>query len=193
MALGVSPGHYIKIERGERRLTADLIRKAADSFAVSADAILAPEQPGIPVRGLVGAGPGVEMIADDGGADAPDVVDLPKGGDLAALRVRGDSQFPRFLDGEYILYNTRPADPAELIGHYVVAHIACSGEYLIKILARSMTGGTGKWMLRSHNAPDLDGIDLLAVYKVVGTVTDGQRAALPAPLPRKRAPRRKPV
>ena len=37
MALGVSPGHYIQLARGERRLTADLIRKAADSFAVSAD------------------------------------------------------------------------------------------------------------------------------------------------------------
>ena len=47
-ALGLSKSGYVKIERGERRLTADLLRRACELFGVS------PE-------GLIGEGGGVAL------------------------------------------------------------------------------------------------------------------------------------
>lgn len=54
-AMAVSRSQFIKLERGERRLTADYIQSAAQAFSVSASAIIGADSV-IPVVGLVGAG-----------------------------------------------------------------------------------------------------------------------------------------
>lgn len=49
-AMGVSRSQFIKLERGERRLTVDYIRTAAKAFGVPEAAIIAGPRP-IPVVG----------------------------------------------------------------------------------------------------------------------------------------------
>lgn len=89
-AMHVSKGQYIKLERGERRLTEAYISSAARAFGVP-DAAVIEEIRTVPVVGYVGAGSEAHFYdgADDPGEDAP----MPEGGtsSTVAVIVRGDS------------------------------------------------------------------------------------------------------
>lgn len=123
----------------------------------------------VPVHGLVGAGASVEMIGDSAAIDPPDEVELPGDGRLAALQVRGESQWPRFLDGEYILYDSIPVDPATQAGRYAIVQ-TIDGRWLVKTLRRSREGGDNRWRLESHNAPPEDPVELMGCWRYLGTL-----------------------
>lgn len=89
-AMNVSRGQYIKLERGERRLTADYIISAAKAFGV-AEASVIENRKAVPVVGYVGAGSLAHYYgdSDDPGEDAP----MPQNGtpETVAVEIRGDS------------------------------------------------------------------------------------------------------
>jgi phage repressor protein C with HTH and peptisase S24 domain len=117
------------------------------------------------VDGLVGAGALVEQIDDPSSWDAPDSVAIPTNGDMGALLVRGDSQYPRFFDGEFVLYERAASLPAELVDQYAVVHLD-DGRRLLKIVRH---GNGDKWLIESLNAA-AELVTLLAAHRYLGTI-----------------------
>ena len=178
LAMGVKAPTYTHHENG----TAGLSRSGeryARFFRVSLDWLLTGrgemkmkrDEPGlaIPILGVVGAGAGVEMIEDEAGLNGQHEIQMPAQGNIGALVVRGDSQYPRFRDGEIILFDPRPALPETLQGRYAVVQTV-DGRRLIKILRRSRAGGDNRWTLESHNAPPEENVQLLGAWRYIGVL-----------------------
>lgn len=128
----------------------------------------------IPIMGYVGAGATVDPINHAADAEFPLEIDLPGSVGIAALIVKGDSQYPRFRDGEVLLYETEPRKPQDLLNQYAVV-TALDGRILIKILRDG--GRPGFFRLESHNAPPED-CELMAAQRYVGLLAPA--APLPA-------------
>jgi DNA-binding XRE family transcriptional regulator len=170
-AMGVKVPTYIHHENGRSGLSRTLKRYAA-FFRVSADWLLTGKGDmkgragAIPVMGRVAEGV-VEMADEIGDADLPDSVDLPGNGRIAALQVEGDSEYPRFCAGEFILYDPEPIPPATLIGRYALVQLR-DGRRQVRILRQG--GRPGTWRLESHKAPPQDDVELLGAWRYVGAL-----------------------
>jgi phage repressor protein C with HTH and peptisase S24 domain len=125
----------------------------------------APRQ--IPVKGFVGAGAIVEVLDDQYPFPKFETVDIPPDGEVEALVVRGESQWPRFLDGEIILYDPRPAIPADLVDQYAVVQTK-DGRKLIKVLRRGV--GADRWRLDTHNAKAEEDVELIGAWRYLGVL-----------------------
>lgn len=120
----------------------------------------------IPMMGHVGAGGRVAPIeADD--QEPFDHIDWPDPAFLGALTVRGESQSPRWGDGEVILFDRRPRAPADLLGQYAVVDLL-DGRRLVKIIKRASQREPKNefWRLDSLNAPPEDNVRLLSAYEI---------------------------
>ncbi|PPQ35410.1 Phage repressor protein C, contains Cro/C1-type HTH and peptisase s24 domains [Rhodoblastus acidophilus] len=137
-------------------------------------------QASIPVAGLVGAGAIVEDFSDPTSWTTLETVELQGVENIQALQVCGDSQYPRFFDGDFVLFENVPRRPAELANHLAVVQ-AQDGRRLLKILRP--IGGGDQWMLESINAaPEVT--TLLAAYRYLGVVSARARQE---PAPRKKS------
>jgi phage repressor protein C with HTH and peptisase S24 domain len=171
-ALGVKAAGYVHHENGSRPLTRRAQRYAR-FFRVSLEWLVSGRGPMrgnpliIPVRGRVGAGAAVEFAHDAAEIAKGEWITVPDGGDIAALVVQGDSQWPRFLDREIVLYDPTPVAPGELVGHYAIVQTH-DGRKLIKILRRSP--GDNRWRLESHNAPAEEGVELIGAWRYLGVL-----------------------
>jgi SOS-response transcriptional repressor LexA len=171
MGVGVSTYRNHENSTGGRGIPREALFRYASFFGVTAEWILTGrgEKPtrasGIPVMGKVGAGAFFEPVQDGGWADAIDRMELPDPEFLAIVIVKGDSQLPRYRDGEAILYDTRPLPPDELIGQYAVCDLI-DGRRLIKIIRQA----DGVYWLESHNAEPEIGVQFETCYPVVGTL-----------------------
>lgn len=147
-AMSISKGQYVKLERGERRLTADYIVRAADAFGVTPSDIIGKSAT-VPLVGYVGAGQYVEAI-NNGGIDE---VDAPADAnpDTVAAIVRGESMLPLFYDG-WVLYWSKHLPPKEMINKLCVVQLA-NGQILVKYLRPGSQAGL--YTLTSTNANDM--------------------------------------
>lgn len=93
--MGVSRSQFIKLERGERRLTSDYIHSAAIAFGVPEAEVIA-ERATVPLVGYVGAGAEAHYYTD--AQDPVEEVPMPPGGNenTVAVEARGDSLGPFF-------------------------------------------------------------------------------------------------
>lgn len=172
-AMGANRYTYTQHENGLRGVSRDALRRYAAFFRVSLEWLMtgrgdmktARDSVSLPVDGVVGAGAAVEM-ADDL-STAGDVIDLPLDGTIGALRVRGDSQWPRFLNGEIVLYDRRAVIPDTLVGRTAIVQLA-DGRRLIKTLRRGQ--GDNRWTLESHNAPPERNVELIGAWRYIGTI-----------------------
>lgn len=163
---------YIQHERGERGLRRDVAVRYARAYRVSAAWLLTGEGE-VPIRGEVGAGGEVEWYERGAPPGEPDTLLLPSLGSTGAaeaLIIRGDSQYPRFLDGEALLFDPTAVEPGELIGQYAVVQTLEDARRLIKILRRDPAGGEGRFRLESHNAAPEDGVRLLGAWRYLGLI-----------------------
>lgn len=145
-----------QLERGEVRST-KLIFKIAEALNVPAN-VLDPEIPSqsnekkfIPVVGYVGAGAEVRSIDDHEKGGGLDEVEPPFDGlspSTVAVRVRGNSMFPTFRDGDLLLYDRQDnGDLVHLAGKDCVVSLR-DGRKFVKQLKRTPTG---EWYLYSVN------------------------------------------
>ena len=137
--MGVSRGQFIKLERGERRLTSDYITRAASVFRVS-EADVFSERRTVPLVGYVGAGALAHIFAD---AQGPfDEVDAPEGStdSTVAVEIRGESLGALF--DQWLVYYDDVRDPPgrDLMGKLCVVGLA-DGRILIKKLTRGQLPG----------------------------------------------------
>lgn len=105
---GWTEATYRSHENGTRNFPRNAAAKYARAFRVSVEWLLlgtgnADKKP-VPMVGYVGAGAEVFPI-DDGGC--LDEIDPPPGigPDAVAVRVRGDSMFPRYMEGDVLIYD----------------------------------------------------------------------------------------
>jgi transcriptional regulator with XRE-family HTH domain len=136
-AMGVSRGQYIKLERGERRLTNQYIAAAAQAYEVSEIDVIATRKT-VPVVGYVAAGSTAHFY-DDGGQEP---VPMPPGGNdnTVAVEARGDSLGEFF--NQWLVYYDDIHDPPTLsmIGHLCVMRLI-DGRTVVKKLMRGTRPG----------------------------------------------------
>lgn len=131
-AMHVSRSQFIKLERGDRRLTADYIASAAEAFSVAEAVILAPAAT-VPVVGFVGAGSEAHYYAE---AQGPfDEVPMPVGGtaDTVAVEIRGDSLGSMFNTWLVYYDQVRTPPTPELLRELCVVGLV-DGRVLVKQL-----------------------------------------------------------
>lgn len=81
-------------------------------------------------------------------------VDAPPGADgsFVALRVRGDSMWPAYRDGDIIFYEDLQYSPVECAGRDCVVRLT-DGQVMLKVVAPGSRPGLVT--LQSHNAPPI--------------------------------------
>jgi hypothetical protein len=166
-AMAITQSTYLGHENGSRGLSRSAPRYAR-FFRVSLDWLLngRGEMHGrsTPLKLVGEVGAGAIVIPFERPTEE---VHMPEAAELRVLRVRGDSQYPRYLDGELVMVETQKRDPRDVIGRYCLC-ITEDGRWLLKILRRGETPRT--WRLESHNAPPEEDVRLDSVYAVRGTI-----------------------
>lgn len=168
-AMGIAPTSYVNHENGYRPLTRSAERYAR-FFRVSLDWLVTGRgnmrgAPRIPLYGAVGAGARVDSWHPAGQGQADDI-DLPDLAHAGALRVSGDSQWPKWLEGDIVLFDTRPLSPRETVNSYCVVE-TLAGDRLLKMLRKSQKPGI--WLLESHNAAPEEA-ELVVTYRYLLTL-----------------------
>lgn len=150
---------YSAHENGTRGFPMNKAQAYAAAFAVNLEWLItgkgAPKQgERVAVVGYVGAGQKIVPIDDHAKGNGIDMIDAPpgvKGSGLCAVKVRGDSMYPAYQDGDVIFYGDH--EPLkELIGKEVVAELVTEEKY-IKTLENGSKAGF--FTLSSYNAPPL--------------------------------------
>lgn len=168
-AMGLREESYVSHENGTRGLSRAAERYAR-FFRVSLEWLLTGKgdmkgEARVSLYGAVGAGARIESWHPPD-HDHTDDIDLPDLSHAGALRVTGESQWPKWLDGDLILFDTRPRRPQDLANCYCVVETV-DGARLIKMLRRAAKPGF--WRLESHNAAPED-VELLTAYRYLMTL-----------------------
>lgn len=176
-AMGVKLPTYTHHENGTRDITRrGVAERYARFYRVNLEWLMTgrgPQKPAqrpqarIPIEGVVGAGFAVEMIDDPAGAAAVDSVPIPDSELIGALRVRGDSQYPVFVDGEFVLFDKRPVAPRDLIGQLAIVQTN-DGRRLLKTIRRGNTDRA--FTLESYNAPPEENVALIGAWRYIGSL-----------------------
>lgn len=164
---GWSEATYRAHENGWRNFKQESARRYARAFRVPAEWLtlgIGPSQKKpVPLVGYIGAGAEIYPF-DDGGS--LDEIDPPPGvgPDAVAVKVKGDSMFPRYMEGDVLIYDQHdPVDRAD--GQECVVALP-DGRRLVKII-RSEADGTAT--LESWNAPPIRNVqvDWVAIVRWV--------------------------
>lgn len=154
--MGVSRGHFIKLERGERHLAEHTIRQASEAFGVEPTELFSAIE--VPVVGYVAAGAIEQSFAD--GQGHLDMVEAPRGSSerTVAVEVRGDSLGP-FFDNALIFYDEIQDPPsARLVGEVCVCGLA-DGRVMVKQLRRG--SAPGRWTLHAQFGAPIEDVALV--------------------------------
>ena len=182
-ALGMIPASYRRIERGERKCSAELLAQIADFLGVSVGALyegeenevvsgtatVAERKVDLPVWGVATLnGFEVEMVATAMSIERPSSV-----ADLAtayALHVHNDDAAPRANKGETLIVN--PVLPISE-GQWVVVCIKKGDRVLAEIWKYGGTSPSGKTVVlvrnlttRSAKMKDIERIDKIVEFRV---------------------------
>jgi transcriptional regulator with XRE-family HTH domain len=153
---------------------------------VASGAVSAASSVAIPVMGRVGAGAKVEFSDDEAELAISEAIAFPGGLRIGALVVQGDSQYPRFRNGEVVLFERKLIPIEDLVGEFAILD-SLDGRRLLKIPRR---GAGETWNLESANAPVEEGVALHAQgYRIVGTLLRRTPDAPPVKEPPKPAKR----
>lgn len=139
-AMGVSRGQFIKLERGERKLTERTIGLASRAFGVTEGDVIA-EQRTVPLVGFVGAGAATHRFAD--GQGELERVPAPDGSteNTVAVEIRGES-LGSFFDQWLVFYDEVHDPPTSyMLGKLCVCGLA-DGRVLIKKIRRGKVEGS---------------------------------------------------
>ena len=161
-AFGLSKSGYVKLERGERRLSDGYIQIAAKVYGVTPAEILGGAHE-IPLVGHIGAGQEIHAEFDD----APfDHVEAPPGVSpktTVAVEVRGDSMYPLLDEHDLVYYSRRDEAPERMVGRLCVVRLA-DGRTFVKRLRRGTAPGL--YMLESLNGPPIEDVEIEWVARI---------------------------
>lgn len=148
---------YSQHERGERGLTKKTADRYGRAYRVAAGWLLTGEAGGpayVPVVGYVGAGQAIYPFAAEeiGEAEAP----AGTAPDTVAVKVRGDSMHPVYMDGDALYYDRR-LPPSEMLNRRAIVELT-DGRMFVKTVKRGSEPGL--FTLTSFNAPDIEDVQI---------------------------------
>lgn len=173
-AMGVAVPSYVHHENGTAGLSragrryATFYRVSYEWLMTGRGAMRDRRAISVPIIGLVGAGATVASIGDEGYVEPPCETEVPSPDEVMAFIVKGDSQYPRFLDGEIVLVGRDPVEPQRMVGRLAMVQTP-AGDRMLKIIKRGRR--EGRWTLSSHNAPDIENVEIMAAWPVRGILT----------------------
>ncbi|MGY2051711.1 helix-turn-helix domain-containing protein [Methylobacterium sp. JK268] len=163
-AMGLSTKGYEKIERGERRLTADRIARAAEIFQVSAIEIIGDRNP-IKIIGEIKKGGIVKRFSGSRELfeDAPRPEDASQG--TVALIVTEDGAMPAVAEENWLVYHDE--EHAEVPEEWIGSLCVVSGRDGMMRIGRVFHGGRpGTYDLFTVGHDIVRGIDVEWAAKV---------------------------
>lgn len=168
--MGVSRSQFIKLERGERRLTSDYINLAAKAFGVRpSDIIEESDDNVVPLMGYIGAGseilPEFEQIPPEGLDQIH--VPFPLPDDMIALEVRGDSMLPVYKDGHVLIIYREQKRPLTAFYGEEAAVRTTDGRRFLKTI---MKGTNGLVTLMSFNAAPIENVSLEWIGEIFAAI-----------------------
>ena len=152
VAMGISRGQFIKLERGERQLNAGYIERASRAFGVP-EADIFSSSPTVPLIGRVGAGAQMNILSDAHGdyerVNAPSSGATPH---TVAVEIVGESLGELF--DRWIIYYDRRSDPPtkDMLNRLCVLGLD-DGRVLVKKLTEG--GIKGRYTLKSNTEPPI--------------------------------------
>lgn len=169
-ALSLSPFTYHQYENGNRQFSRHAPR-FAEFFRVDLQWLLTGKggmrRKGaaieVPILGAVGAGSTVQPFDDTPSTVEIDRIAFPDPESVAAVICKGDSGYPRFQDGEIIIYYIRPVSPRDVVNTTAIVETG-DGRRLIK--QPRPQPGTSLFTLESFNAPPEHDVELLSANKI---------------------------
>ena len=168
--MGVSRSQFIKLERGERRLTVDYINQAAKAFGVRPSDVLEDmDDQTIPLMGFIGAGseimPEFEQVPPEGLDQIH--VPFPLPAEMIALEVRGDSMLPVYKDGHVLIVYAEQKRPLTAFFGEEAAVRTSDGRRFLKTIMK----GTGNTVtLMSFNAAPIEGVSLEWIGEIFAAI-----------------------
>jgi transcriptional regulator with XRE-family HTH domain len=146
-----------KLEKGQRELTIAWMNRIAVALGCEPRDLIGYS---VPLIGYIG--PGAEVHGAEGRliGGAPEIVEHPPvgGGALVALRVQGQTMYPRYENGDLIYYYNEPGvRETECLNRECVLKLRDGPTYLKKLLKGRHHH---RYTLRSHNAPDIEEVDV---------------------------------
>jgi phage repressor protein C with HTH and peptisase S24 domain len=140
---------------------------AIEAEALGADPQIAESGAGslftlVPISGEIGAGAKVYDVEGSGGRNI-DFERAPRGfGAVEALRVRGDSMYPVYRDGDLVFIEDRPAEfPLLRNTEYVIE--LTDGRRLLKMVEPA---ANGRYNLVAYNAPTETEVEIANAQRV---------------------------
>lgn len=156
--MGVSRSQFIKLERGERRMTDQYMTQAARAFGVRPSDIMDDSQNSVPLMGYIGAGAEIEPDFEQTPPEGLDQIEVPfpLPDDMIAFEVRGDSMLPVFKDRSVIIVYREQKRPTDAFYGEEAAVRTRDGRRFIKTIMRGAPGVN----LMSWNAAPIENVEL---------------------------------
>lgn len=170
--MGVSRSQFIKLERGERRLTIQYINQAAKAFGIRpADIIEDMDDNTVPLMGYIGAGseimPDMEQVPPEGLDQIHIPFPLPE--DMIALEVKGDSMLPVYKDGHVLIVYAEQKKPIAAFYGEDAAVRTTDGRRFLKTIVKG-----SPITLMSFNAAPIENVGLEWVGEIFAVLPRSQ-------------------
>lgn len=166
--VGTTAPTVSRLEKGDRELTVSWLRRFSEALG-HRPAELLEESPqfSAPVVGYVGGGDVIYWLSVSGDPGAESLEFANEFVNLIGVRVRGDSMYPVYRDGDLLFCPPRSGvDIAECLGRDCVVQTV-SGQSYIKTIRRSLV--PGRFRLTSYRIPDIEDVALEWASPVVWT------------------------
>ena len=161
---GWADSAYRHHENGTRGFSAKTAERYARAYRVPVDWIVFgksdPAKKPVPMVGVVGAG--AEVFAIDDGGSLDEIDPMPGlGPEAVAVRVTGESMYPRYFDGDILVYDQH-VTMREASGQECVVALA-DGRRLVKVVRMR----NGVVTLESYNAPPIEDAEILWAAPII--------------------------
>lgn len=118
----------------------------------------------VPIVGYIGAGAEIFPIDDHMKGDGMDHIPAPPGlVNGIALIVKGESMWPRFMDGDVVVLDKTQLALDSLLGRTCYVQLT-DGRCYLKVVQRGTR--PGHWSLISHNAPPIEDVIIDRAFPV---------------------------
>jgi repressor LexA len=158
--IGTTRSQYVKLERGERRLSDVWIERVAQAFQIRPGSLIdSTFDAKAPVIGYIGGGQVIYPVDDHALGAGLDEVSAPPSNDgqMIAVVVRGDSMYPAYNDSDLVFYDDTGREPQALLGKECVIKLS-DGSMFVKRLRNGTRPGA--YTLESFNAPPMENVEI---------------------------------